>query len=275
MMERSLSLWRTAGIVWWLGYREHALAPWSLVRTLLESLVVAVLLLFLGQLVDVGEGAARVYGSYLSWSLIGFALLQLCNAGTRELPRLYREARESAWLDALRMTGVDLRRLLVVLPVFAWSIAAARALLLLFFGWWASGFSGAWGPTVVAALFLVIGALLFWAMGWIAGAFAVGGHHPEEVSRGVLLVHVLLGGIFFPRDLLPLGLQTLGGWLPIAPVIDGMRGALMGGASLAELHEPLARALLLLVVLVALGEGLMRRSLLRAARRGLLGRMWR
>jgi ABC-2 type transport system permease protein len=80
----------------------------------------------------------------------------------------------------------------------------------------------------------------------------------------------LASGAFFPLTLLPLWLQRVAEANPIAIVMEGTRGALIGGSS-----EDLTASLLVLVLLSALalaaGVWAFRAALAREHRRGTLG----
>ena len=51
---------------------------------------------------------------------------------------------------------------------------------------------------------------------------------------------MFLSGVFFPRFLMPEWLQGITGFLPLTPIIDGLRMIMTEGASLLQLGPELA-----------------------------------
>jgi ABC-2 type transport system permease protein len=83
-------------------------------------------------------------------------------------------------------------------------------------------------------LIAVLSFLAFGAIGILSAAFAL------VFKRGDPLVWLfvsgswLLGGVLYPRDLLPPVLQDAGTLLPLTAAVDGLRATLLRGASVGE-----------------------------------------
>lgn len=259
--------------LWVAAFHAHWRQPWSVLRRVGEVLVIALLLAYMARLVDVPRNLERFGTSYLAWALVGYALLQLFEGGIRSLPGAVREACQQGWMEGLRMGGASWGQLCLGLASYGWSQAAARALLLLFFGWWASGWAGSWVQTLWAFLLLLPSLVVFGACGWLVAALSIGLGRSESVSRLIVVASLLLCGVFFPRELLVPPAAFVGAWLPLGPALDGIRGSLLQGLAPWEQPDVLVRQGVQLLLL-PLGVFAMRRAFRRAQRLPLLGSRW-
>lgn len=103
-------------------------------------------------------------------------------------------------------------------------------------------------PLVLLAL-AIPGNLIFLALG-----FAIAGRAPTvdaavNIAGIGALPLMFLSGIYFPLDGLAAPLRTVAAWLPITPLVEGMRAVALDGAGMGDLGRPFA--LLGLWVIVA------------------------
>jgi ABC-2 type transport system permease protein len=109
-----------------------------------------------------------------------------------------------------------------------------------------------------------------WGLGLITAAAIVTFRRGTGMLGVAMSVLGLASGAFFPLTLLPLWLQRVAEANPIAIVMEGTRGALIGGAP-----ENLSASLLVLMLMSALalaaGVWAFRAALAREHRRGTLG----
>jgi ABC-2 type transport system permease protein len=80
----------------------------------------------------------------------------------------------------------------------------------------------------------------------------------------------LLGGVYFPRELLPGSLQIMGEFLPLTAAIEAMRIALLQNGNWKEILIPLGKMLFLTAGLTPLGFLIWNRAVRRAKREGTL-----
>jgi ABC-2 type transport system permease protein len=95
------------------------------------------------------------------------------------------------------------------------------------------------------------------------------GEQMAFAMQGVLL---LISGVYYPISVLPLPLQLLGMLSPLSYTLDGVRQALLGGASLPDSLPEVGILLLMGLVLVPLSIWGFSRAERRAKRLGLLKR---
>lgn len=124
---------------------------------------------------------------------------------------------------------------------------------------------------VPAALILLVFLPFVWGLGVAAAAalltFRRGGGF---IGLGAVMLG-LASGVYFPLDLLPDWLATIGASNPIALAIEGMRESLLGGAGLAEMAPRIVALLPMAAASLAFGLLAFKLALRRERRNGTLG----
>lgn len=123
------------------------------------------------------------------------------------------------------------------------------------------------------ALILVAGSLSFTGLGIVASVlpllFPERGAQMTHVIQAVLL---LISGVYFPVSVLPRWMQLLTRLSPATYVLEGMRAALLDGASTGSLLLHLGRLVLIGVIAVPMGMLVFRQAEMYAKRTGKLKR---
>ena len=73
------------------------------------------------------------------------------------------------------------------------------------------------------ALFLIIGIITILGIGLALGGWAKNERQVAPLANIIVFPMMFLSGTFFPRFLMPEWLQTVSGFLPLTPIIDGIR----------------------------------------------------
>lgn len=79
------------------------------------------------------------------------------------------------------------------------------------------------GNVVELAIYLVLGIMMILGIGLALGGWAKNERQAAPLSNIVVFPMMFLSGTFFPRFLMPEWLQNLSAFLPLTPVIDGLR----------------------------------------------------
>ena len=89
-------------------------------------------------------------------------------------------------------------------------------------------------------IFTVLGIFMILGIGLAVGGWAKNERQAAPLANAVVFPMMFLSGTFFPRFLMPGWLQSLSDWLPLTPVIDGLRLLTTEGAHLVNLGHQLA-----------------------------------
>jgi ABC-2 type transport system permease protein len=95
------------------------------------------------------------------------------------------------------------------------------------------------GNYIELAIFIVLGITLILGIGLSIGGWAKNERQAAPLANLVVFPMMFLSGTFFPRFLMPEWLQTLSGFLPLTPVIDGIRFIATEGKHLTDLGPQL------------------------------------
>lgn len=91
------------------------------------------------------------------------------------------------------------------------------------------------GNVFELALFIILGAVVIFGIGLAIGGWAKNENQAAPLSNIVSFPMMFLSGTFFPRFLMPEWLQTLSGFLPLTPFIDGVRMIMVEGQHLVDI----------------------------------------
>lgn len=248
-LPRTTPFARAASAFWRMGQQETLSYPLALVSRAVNLFALAFLLYFASNLVPshLLGGAA-----YAGFALVGLACLQLLGACLSIFPGKLREMQVSGLLEACLMTRTPAWMLLLTMPTFPLGAAALRSILILALAvvLGGSAMNPAGAPVALAALLLGVAA--FVSLGLVSAAITLVVKRGDPVAQLVQLASLLLAGPFIPRDTLPTALAHVGAWLPIAPMLDGIRAALLGTPLPADTLHPLLRLAILCAVLLPL-----------------------
>ncbi len=95
------------------------------------------------------------------------------------------------------------------------------------------------GNVIELALFLIFGIVTVFGVGMAIGGWAKDQNQAAPLSNLVVFPMMFLSGTFFPRFLMPEILQKLSTFLPLTPVIDGVRLIATEGKHLTDLGPQL------------------------------------
>jgi ABC-2 type transport system permease protein len=93
---------------------------------------------------------------------------------------------------------------------------------------------------VAVLVIFVLSLLAFSSIGVLSATFTIVFKRGDPMLLLVTGLSWLLGGVFYPLSVLPPFLQHVARLLPITHALDGMRAAMLGGASLAGLLPQIA-----------------------------------
>lgn len=257
--------------------RRDFLVAWSYRLSFVSDIVnlagQIVVFYFIGQLVDSSKlptfGGSEV--TYLEFAAVGIAVGVFIQFGLDRVSAAMRGEQLMGTLESVLVTPTAPAT--VQLGSVAFDLVYVPLRTAIFLG----GITLAFGlhfsaSGLLPALLLLIAFIPFvWGLGVFTAAllltFRRGGGF---VGLGVVILG-LLSGVYFPLELLPGWLPEVAAANPVAMAINGMRDALLGGATLTDVAPTIALILPLSAVSLAAGLGAFRLSVRRERRRGTLG----
>ena len=191
---------------------------------------------------------------YMISGLLGFAILSMGIFGlANQLPA----EKKNGTLRRIRATPFTRTQLIFGTLIYYGVIGMMSLVLMLVVALTVFGFDMR-GDWLQLGLFLMIAIMLMLGFGLLIGGWAKNENQSAVLSNAVSFPLMFLSGVFFPRFLMPEWLQGITGYLPLTPVVDGIRYITTEGATLLELGPQLAIIGVWLVVIYALAIRLFR-----------------
>lgn len=220
-------LLRAMSSFWRHDLLEQLSYPMTYVNRLVNLVVVVFLLYYGGGLVD--EAAVPgVDTGYFLYGVTGYVAMAFLGVTLGSFRMRIMRYQMTGLLEACVMTRTPLWMVLLVMPTWDLMVAFASGTLLLAVSMMLAGAA----PTALGLLtaigYLALGLLSFTAIGMISAALTLAYKSRDPLARLVTLGSVLLGGAYVPQEVLPGWMAAVGRWLPIAPMLDGFRGSLLG-----------------------------------------------
>lgn len=186
-------------------------------------------------------------GDYFAFVVIGIALGSYFGIGLTGFARALREAQTTGTLEALLMTPAPVS--LIIIGSALWSYAYTTLRVLAYLGLGVLlGLDLSRANVPAALLILLLAIVAFAAIGILAAAVIMVIKRGDPITGLFANAANLVGGVFYPIDLLPGWLQWLANLLPLPYALRALRLALLNGADWAALWPDIV-ALLLFCVL--------------------------
>ena len=220
---------------------------------------------FVGPLVAGEEGLDT---GYLGFVLLGLCTLDLLDTAVSQLSRSLRRAQTLGTLEALLATRTGMPTLILSMPLFAFARSGLRTFAFLVLGWAFFGLPFHPRSLAAAALAFVVTAGAFACIGVATAGLTIAFKRTQFVDSAITLASIFLGGVWYPREVLPDWLDHVAQLLPITPALGAIRGAVLEGRGLAEIAPQLAHVAVLGIVVLGPAIALFRWSVRAAMRVG-------
>jgi ABC-2 type transport system permease protein len=180
------------------------------------------------------SGALAGFGhDYFAFLIVGIALVDFVHTSLDTFAVSVRDSQMAGTLEVVLLSPIRLTEMVVYSSLWPYAFTGARFVTYIVCGWLLFGLQIAPQgiPTAIVVLLLTI--LCFAPLGIIAAAiimvFKKGAWFPMLVSAS----GTLLGGVAYPRAVLPDWAADAGYYLPLTHAVNATREALLNGRSLA------------------------------------------
>lgn len=177
-------------------------------------------------------------GNYFSFALIGVAFAGYFNLGLSGFARALRQAQTMGTLEAMMMTPVPVSTIILGSAAWSYAFTTLRVLVYLLLGLLLG--MDLQGANYLGALAtLTVAIVAFASIGIIAASIIMVIKRGDPVTGLISGFATLVGGVFYPIEIMPQWLQAVAHLLPITYALRAMRLALLQGASWAALGSDL------------------------------------
>lgn len=175
--------------------------------------------------------------TYLDFLVPGIVALMILSSNMNGVTAQIASWRERGILRRLQSTGLPASTFIAAQITARFVLNGAQALLVLLVGIYLLGakMNGSW---LLLFFYLVLGILVFMAIGFIIASLAKTPEHASPVAGFLSFPMFFLGGIFFPISDMPEFLQPVVYAIPISHLADVLRQVMNVGAGLIDLWIP-------------------------------------
>ena len=191
-------------------------------------------------------------GSYFTFALVGFAFFDYMNVALDTFDNSIQEARQNGTLETLLVTQTSLPVILAGSAVYPFALLSLRTAVYLSWAIALFDFPVRHANWVGVVLMLAASVLAFAGLGVLSASYLLIFKRGNPAKWLVLGVSALVGGMMYPVSVLPDWLQRVARLVPVTYSLEGMRAALLGGASCAALWPSLRALLIFAVILLPL-----------------------
>jgi ABC-2 type transport system permease protein len=168
--------------------------------------------------------------TYFEYALAGILMALIVGSATSEISERIREEELTGTLEALCAQPLRAGDLVLGWSAFPLGYAVARVALYLVIAVAALDLPADEVDWAGVALMLLSAAAAFLPLGMLAAAATVVFKRGGTIVGVAIFAMTLVGGAFFPIDVLPTVLQAIGSLVPTRFAFDGLRAALYGGS---------------------------------------------
>jgi ABC-2 type transport system permease protein len=215
----------------WTVARSYRL---TFALNLWSSLFSLLLFFYLAKLVDegsLGEGRDLFAHGFFAFVILGIALLQVVQTALNSFAGRVRQEQTTGTLEALLATPTSPSLIVLASAAYELLRALVQGLITLIAAVLIFGLHLEAGPAEIAVSIAALAAVIpiFAALGVVVAAFTVAFKQTLGITGVISSALGLLGGVYFPVDVLPGALETLGRALPFTWALDVIRSALLIG----------------------------------------------
>ncbi len=220
-------------------------------------------------------GAAAPYldqygGDYFSFVLIGIAFASYFGVGLTSFANNLRQAQITGTLEAMLSTPSSISAIILSSATWDYLLTTLKVLVYLGIGTIILQVDLGSGNYLAAGVVLILTVIAFSSVGILAASFIMVLKRGEPVTWLFNAVSGLLGGVYYPLEVMPEWMQWLARWLPITYALEAMRKALLQGAPISMLRTEILALGLFCCILLPLSLYSFRFAVLRAKIEGSL-----
>jgi ABC-2 type transport system permease protein len=219
---------------------------------LFETLFAVATFYYLSHFVESPEltRALPAGNSYFSFALVGIAFFDYMSIAVNTFDQTIDTARTNGTLEAMLVTDTSVPVILTGSALFPFVLLSLRTVVYLTWGLLLFGFPGGNANWLGAAVVLAASVLAFAGLGILSASYLLLFMRGNPAKWLLLGLSGVLGGMMYPLSVLPHWLQVVGRLLPVTYSLEGLRAALLNGASMGELWHSIRVLLLFAAVLL-------------------------
>ena len=206
---------------------------------------------------------------YFGFVLLGTLALTIISPALTSFSSAVSGGLSSGFFEALLVTPTPLPALLIGQTGYSFLWAVARGILLIIAGL-VLGVDVHWLRLPEALLFIGLMVAAYSGIGLVAAGLVVAFRTTAAVPQAVLVLSTVIGGVYFPTSVLPSAVVPLAEWIPLTPLLRGLRQTVLLGYPLSSVIDELITGAILAAACLGVGIVAVRWAFTYARRAGSL-----
>lgn len=208
--------------------------------------------------------------SYFSYVLISLALFSYVGVGIGSFSHRIRLEQMQGTFEALIMTPTSATTLLLGMTIWNLLLATINVILYICAGIFLFNVSFARANLLSVGVIMALTVLSFGSLGIISAAFTIVHKRGSPIGWILNTLEGMLGGVYFPVNVLPGFLKGCAQLLPITHAIQALQLAVYQNYSLRQLQRPLTILIVLTLCVMPLSLWLFKKAVNTARKNGTL-----
>lgn len=189
--------------------------------------------------------------NYFDFILPGILAMTIMQLGLFGVSIAFAALKASGALRRLQATPIHPRSFIFAQTITRLLVTLVSVAILVGFGKRFFGFHMN-GSYINFAILVILGILVFLGMGLAIAGWAKDGNQAAPVANILQLPMLLLSGVFFPRDIMPMWLQKVTNYFPLTYLADGMRHIANEGQTLMQIKGEVVGLVLWGIIIYAI-----------------------
>jgi len=179
-------------------------------------------------------------GSYFAFLIIGIALTDFIHTSLETFGTSIRESQMTGTLEIVLLSPIRVPHLLLYSSLWSYIFTTWRFLVYLTFGALLFDLRIGSANVLSTAVFLILTVLCYAPLGIITATVIMVFKKGAWFRTMISATSFLLGGVAYPISVMPDWIATISYYIPMTHSVNGMREALLNGASLSSLTADIA-----------------------------------
>lgn len=192
-------------------------------------------------------------GDYFSFVIVGIALTDYLSVSLEQFSNEIRSAQLEGTLETLLVTPTSVYTVLFSSSLYNFFLTSLRVMVYILLGLLLFGLKLHLTSILALVVLMILTIGSFAGIGLISAAFILVLKQGSPLPLLVTTASGLLGGVFYPVDILPAWLVPVSQLLPITHALEAMRQILLNGASFAFISEKVLILVFFSAILIPMG----------------------
>lgn len=239
---------------------------------LIESLMLLVILHFVGRLVSPAASGTLTHSGlhYFPFALVGVAFARYFDLMLRMFSESIRMAQVTGCLEAMLCSRTGCVTIVLLSSLYSLISGGFQLLLVLLGGVFLFGVDLHHIDIFATLVVLLVSIAIFVGFGVLSAAAIVWLKKGDPITWVLGGLGSILGGAYFPVDVMPVWMQKLSLCIPITYSLDALRLTMLKGASLAAVAKPVATLGIVAAVLLPASAAIFAATIRKGRREGTL-----